>query len=117
VRGHLDAYDMETGERVWRSYMVPKPGEPGSDTWPEDGEAWQRGGGNTWVTGTYDPELNLMYWGTGNPAPDFDGEVRPGDNLYTCCVVAVDADSGEIKWHYQYNPHDLWGARSTPKAT
>ncbi|MGF1473889.1 MAG: PQQ-binding-like beta-propeller repeat protein, partial [Rubrobacteraceae bacterium] len=108
VRGHLDAYDMDTGERVWRCYMVPKPGEPGSETWPEDGEQWQRGGGNCWVTGTYDPDLNLLFWGTGNPAPDFDGEVRPGDNLFTCSVVAVDADSGEIQWHYQYNPHDLW---------
>ena len=108
VRGHLDAYDIETGERVWRCYMVPKPGEPGFETWPEDGEAWQRGGGNCWVTGTYDPELNLLYWGTGNPAPDFDGEVREGDNLYTDCVVAVNADTGEKVWHYQFTPHDLW---------
>ena len=108
VRGHLDAYDMETGERVWRCYMIPKPGEPGSETWPEEGEAWQRGGGNCWVTGTYDPELNLLYWGTGNPAPDFDGEVREGDNLYTDCVVAVNADTGEKVWHYQFTPHDLW---------
>ncbi|HVD45509.1 MAG TPA: PQQ-binding-like beta-propeller repeat protein, partial [Rubrobacter sp.] len=108
TRGHLDAYDMETGERVWRCYMIPKPGEPGSETWPDDGEAWQRGGGNCWVTGTYDPELNLMYWGTGNPAPDFDGEVRPGDNLYTDSVVAVNPDTGEKVWHYQYTPHDLW---------
>jgi alcohol dehydrogenase (cytochrome c) len=108
VRGHLDAFDLDTGEHAWRRYMVPKPGEPGSETWPDEGEAWARGGGNCWVTGTYDPELNLLYWGTGNPAPDFDGEVREGDNLYTCCVVAVDPDNGEIRWHYQYNPHDLW---------
>lgn len=108
VRGHMDAFDRETGKHVWRCYTVPKPGEPGSETWPADGEAWQRGGANCWLTGTYDPELNLMYWGTGNPAPDFDGEVRPGDNLYTCSVVAVDPDDGTIKWHYQYNPHDLW---------
>jgi len=108
VRGHLDAYDMETGERVWRCYTVPKPGEPGSETWPAEGEAWSRGGGNCWITGTFDPETNLLYWGTGNPAPDFDGEVRPGDNLHTDSVIAVDADTGEIRWHYQCTPHDLW---------
>jgi len=108
VRGHLDAYNLETGERVWRCYMVPKPGEPGSETWPADGEAWARGGANCWVTGTFDPETNLLYWGTGNPAPDFDGEVRQGDNLYTDSVVAVDVDSGQIRWHYQCTPHDLW---------
>ncbi|MFC3574498.1 PQQ-dependent dehydrogenase, methanol/ethanol family [Streptomyces yaanensis] len=107
VRGHLDAYYLETGKRAWRTYTVPKPGEPGSETWP-DGPAWARGGGNTWVTGTYDPELNLLYWGTGNPAPDFDGAVREGDNLYTDSVIAVDADSGEIRWHYQCTPHDVW---------
>jgi alcohol dehydrogenase (cytochrome c) len=108
VRGHLDAFKLENGEHVWRCYTVPKPGERGSDTWPAEGEAWERGGGNGWVTGTYDPELNLLYWGTGNPAPDFDGGVREGDNLYTDCVIAVDADSGQIRWHYQYTPHDLW---------
>jgi alcohol dehydrogenase (cytochrome c) len=108
VRGHLDAYDMETGDRVWRCYTVPKPGERGSETWPTDGEAWARGGANCWITGTFDPETNLLYWGTGNPAPDFDGEVRPGDNLYTDSVIAVDADTGEIRWHYQCTPHDLW---------
>lgn len=108
VRGHLDAYDIETGERIWRCYTVPKPGEPGSDTWPAEGEAWARGGGNCWVTGTYDPELNLLYWGTGNPAPDFDGEVRPGDNLYTDSCIAVNPDNGEIQWHYQFTPHDVW---------
>jgi alcohol dehydrogenase (cytochrome c) len=108
VRGHLDAYDMETGERVWRCYTVPKPGEPGSETWPAEGEAWARGGGNCWITGTFDPETNLLYWGTGNPAPDFDGEVRPGDNLHTDSVIAVDVDTGEIRWHYQCTPHDLW---------
>src|ERR687894_2393154 len=107
VRGHTDAFNRESGEHVWRCYMIPKPGEPGSETWPADGEAWQRGGGNCWVTGTYDPELNNLYWGTGNPAPDFDGEVRPGDNLFTDSVVAVDADTGEIRWHYQCTPHDL----------
>ena len=106
VRGHLDAIDIETGRHAWRTYTVPGPGEPGADTWPEN--ATVRGGGNCWITGTFDPELNLLYWGTGNPSPDFDGEVRAGDNLYTDCVVAVDPDTGEIRWHYQYNPHDVW---------
>ncbi|MBO4237574.1 MULTISPECIES: PQQ-dependent dehydrogenase, methanol/ethanol family [Pseudonocardia] len=117
VRGHIDAWDLETGEQRWRTYTVPKPGEPGSETWPDDGEAWQRGGANHWVTGTYDPELNLYYAGTGNPAPDFDGEVRPGDNLYTDSVVALDVDTGEIKWHYQFTPHDLWDYDSTMEMT
>ena len=107
VRGHLDAFDLATGEHRWRTYTIPKPGEPGSDTWP-DGEQWARGGGNGWVTGTYDPDLDLVYWGTGNPAPDFDGEVREGDNLYTNSCVALNPDDGAIVWHYQYTPHDLW---------
>jgi alcohol dehydrogenase (cytochrome c) len=112
-RGHSDAFKLETGERVWRTYMVPKPGEPGFETWPQDGEAWQRGGANCWVTPTYDPDLNLIYYGTGNPCPDFDGGVREGDNLYTDSGVAIDADSGEIKAHFQYTPHDLWDYDST----
>ena len=112
-RGHLEAFNRETGERVWRTYMVPKPGEPGSETWPDDGEAWQRGGGNCWVTPTFDPELNLIYQGTGNPCPDFDGAVREGDNLHTDSGVAVDADTGEIKDHFQYTPHDVWDYDST----
>ncbi|MEV0065791.1 MULTISPECIES: PQQ-dependent dehydrogenase, methanol/ethanol family [unclassified Amycolatopsis] len=117
VRGHIDCWDLETGERRWRTYTVPKPGEPGSETWPADGEAWQRGGANHWVTGTFDPDLNLYYAGTGNPAPDFDGEVREGDNLYTDSVVALDVDTGEIKWHYQFTPHDLWDYDSTMEMT
>ncbi|WIX77177.1 PQQ-dependent dehydrogenase, methanol/ethanol family [Amycolatopsis carbonis] len=108
VRGHLDAFDLESGEHQWRCYMVPKPGEPGSETWPADGEAWARGGANCWLTSTFDPETNLLYVGTGNPAPDFDGEVREGDNLYTDSIVAVDVDSGQIRWHHQCTPHDLW---------
>jgi alcohol dehydrogenase (cytochrome c) len=108
TRGHLDAFDVDSGEHQWRCYMVPKPGEPGSETWPADGEAWQRGGANCWLTGTFDPETNLLYWGTGNPAPDFDGAVREGDNLYTDSVVAVDVDAGQIRWHYQCTPHDVW---------
>lgn len=113
TRGHLDAFDANTGERRWRCYTVPKPGEPGAETWPDDGEAWQRGGANCWVTPTYDPEQELLFQGTGNPAPDFDGAVRPGDNLYTDCVVAVDVNTGEIRWHYQFTPHDLWDYDST----
>ena len=108
VRGHLDAFDIDSGEHQWRCYMVPKPGEPGSETWPAVGEAWARGGANCWLTSTFDPETNLLYVGTGNPAPDFDGEVREGDNLYTDSVVAVDVDAGQIRWHYQCTPHDVW---------
>jgi alcohol dehydrogenase (cytochrome c) len=111
VRGHLDAFDLDTGARVWRRYTVPAPREPGSETWgPTKGtsDAWARGGGSTWITGSYDPELDLMYWGTGNPGPDFDGSVRPGDNLYTSSVIAVDPDDGTIRWHYQWTPHDVW---------
>ncbi len=113
LRGHLDAFDAETGERQWRCYTVPKPGEPGSETWPDDGEAWQRGGANCWVTPSYDPELELLFQGTGNPAPDFDGGVREGDNLYTDSTIAVDVNTGEIRWHYQFTPHDLWDYDST----
>lgn len=108
VRGHLDAFDLDSGEHQWRCYTVPKPGEPGSETWPADSEAWARGGANCWVTGTFDPETNLLYVGTGNPAPDFDGGVREGDNLFTDSVIAVDVDSGQIRWHYQCTPHDVW---------
>ena len=111
VRGHLDAFDLETGKFAWRRYTVPKPGEPGSETWPQTGpyrDAWTKGGGTTWITGTYDPELDLLYWGTGNPGPDYDGSVRLGDNLYTNSVLAMDPDDGAIKWHYQWTPHDLW---------
>ncbi|HEX7122670.1 MAG TPA: PQQ-dependent dehydrogenase, methanol/ethanol family [Gemmatimonadaceae bacterium] len=108
VRGHIDAFDIDTGERVWRRYNVPKPGEAGFASWPQDGQAWARGGGSAWITGTYDPELDLMYWGTGNPSPDFDGGVRPGDNLYTSAVVAIDPDDGTLRWHYQWTPHDVW---------
>jgi alcohol dehydrogenase (cytochrome c) len=106
VRGHIDAFDLATGARRWRRYNVPKPGEPGSESWQS--EEWQRGGGSSWITGTYDPELDLVYWGTGNPGPDFDGSVRPGDNLYTSSVVAFDPDDGSLRWHYQWTPHDVW---------
>jgi alcohol dehydrogenase (cytochrome c) len=106
VRGHIDAFEIATGRRLWRRYNVPKPGEPGSETWT--GEAWARGGGTAWITGSYDPELDLVFWGTGNPGPDFDGSVRPGDNLYTNSVIAFDPDDGSLKWHYQWMPHDVW---------
>jgi len=113
-RGFLDAYNPETGERVWRFYTIPAPGEPGSDSWK--GEIWQRGGGPTWLTGSYDPQLNLLYWGVGNPNPDWDGESRPGDNLYTGSLIALDPDTGTLKWHYQYTPHDThdWDANEVP---
>jgi alcohol dehydrogenase (cytochrome c) len=106
IRGHIDAFDLATGARRWRRYNVPKPGEAGSESWQS--EEWQRGGGSSWITGTYDPDLDLVYWGTGNPGPDFDGSVRPGDNLYTSSVVAFDPDDGSLKWHYQWTPHDVW---------
>lgn len=108
VRGHIDAFDLATGERRWRRYAVPKPGEPGSETWSKAGEAWARGGGTAWITGSYDPELDLLFWGTGNPGPDFDGAAREGANLFTSSVLALDPDDGAIKWHYQWTPHDVW---------
>lgn len=108
VRGHLDAFDLETGRHVWRRYTIPKPGEPGSETWPNEGDAWARGGGTTWITGTYDPELDLLFWGTGNPGPDFNASDRPGANLYTNSVLALDPDDGTIRWHYQFTPNDVW---------
>lgn len=106
IRGFLDAYDAATGKRAWRFYTVPGPGEPGHESW--EGDSWKTGGAPTWLTGSFDPELNLIYWGTGNPAPDWNGEVRRGDNLYSDSVIALDADSGKLKWHFQFTPHDLW---------
>ena len=106
IRGFIDAYYAETGEQAWRFYTVPTKDEPGGDTWA--GDSWMTGGGSAWVTGSYDPELNLVYWGTGNPAPDWNGAVRRGDNLYTDCIVALDADTGKLQWHFQATPHDVW---------
>ena len=104
IRGFLAAYDVHTGKEVWRFYTVAGPGEPGRETW--GGDSWKTGGASIWVTGSYDPELNLTYWGTGNPGPDWNGDPRPGDNLYSDSVVALDADTGKLKWYYQFSPHD-----------
>ena len=104
VRGYIEAYDPESGEQLWRTYTVPAPGEPGSETWPE-GDAWERGGGPAWLTGTYDPDLNTVYWGTGNAGP-WNAGLRPGDNLYTTSILALAPKTGEIKWHYQTTPND-----------
>lgn len=114
IRGFVDAYAAESGERVWRFWTVPVAGDPGSETW--GGESWRTGGGSTWLTGSYDPDLNLVYWAIGNPAPDWNGDVRPGDNLYTCSLVALDADTGEMRWYFQYSPHDVhdWDANQIP---
>ena len=106
IRGWLAATDLNTGQEVWRRHTIPAPGEPGHDTWADDHDAWKTGGGSTWVTGSYDAEQNLLIWGVGNPGPDWDAEYRPGDNLYTNSALALDADTGEIKWHFQYTPND-----------
>jgi alcohol dehydrogenase (cytochrome c) len=105
VRGFLAAFDAKTGKELWRFWTIPGPGEFGNESWP--GEMYLHGGGTAWMPGTYDPVLNTLYWGTGNPAPDFYGDVRPGDDLYTDCVVALDPDTGKLKWYYQFTPHDL----------
>ncbi len=114
IRGFIDAYDVRTGKRAWRFDTVPSPQQFGGDTW--SGDSWKRGGGPAWMTGTYDPELNLIYWGVGNPGPDLYGAVRKGDNLFTCSVVALNPDTGERKWHFQFTPHDThdWDANETP---
>jgi len=114
VRGFVSAIDAETGKLVWRFWTIPAPGEPGSESWP--GDSYLLGGGTTWMPGTYDPELNTIYWDTSNPAPDFDGAPRPGDDLYTDCVLALDADTGKLKWYFQFTPHDLfdYDAQETP---
>jgi alcohol dehydrogenase (cytochrome c) len=106
VRGFLAAFDSKTGSEVWRFNTVPGPGEAGHETW--GGDSWKTGGAPIWLTGSYDPELNLTYWGTGNPAPSFNKEMRPGDNLYSSSVVALDADTGKLRWHYQFTPQDEW---------
>src|SRR5215472_5365562 len=114
IRGFLDAYDANTGHLAWRFWTVPGPGEAGHETW--QGESWKTGGASTWITGAYDPELNLIYWGTGNPGPDWNGDARPGDNLYTCSLLAIDAATGKMKWHFQFTPHDVhdWDSNQIP---
>ena len=106
VRGFLAAYDAGTGKESWRFWTIPAPGEFGSSSWP--GESYKLGGGTTWMPGTFDPELNTIFWGTSNPAPDFDGGPRPGDDLYTDCLLALDPDNGKLKWYFQFTPHDLF---------
>ncbi len=106
IRGWIAATDLNTGKELWRRHTIPGPGEPGHDSWTDDHDAWKNGGGSTWVTGSYDPEQNLLIWGVGNPGPDWDAEYRPGANLYTDSMIAVDADTGELKWYHQYTPND-----------
>jgi alcohol dehydrogenase (cytochrome c) len=106
IRGFIAAFDAKTGREAWRFNTVPGPGEAGHETWPAGTDAWEHGGGSIWVTGAYDPDLNLMYFGTGNPGPDWNADPRPGDNLYSDSVVALDPDTGRLKWHYQFTPHD-----------
>jgi len=110
VRGFIAAFDQSTGKEVWRFWTVPKPGEPGSETW--SGKSLEHPSGATWMTGSYDPHLDTLYWPVGNPGPDFNGDDRPGDNLYTDSIVALDAKTGTLKWHYQFTPHDVhdWDA-------
>ena len=114
IRGFLDAYDARTGEREWRTYTIPGPDHPDNLTWA--GDSWRTGGSPTWITGSYDPELNLVYWGTGNPGPDWNGDVRRGDNLYADSVLALDGDTGEMSWYFQFTPHDVhdWDAIQIP---
>jgi len=117
IRGYITAHDAKTGKERWRFYTVPGPGEPGHETWRAcppnpssfcDPDAWKHGGGSIWLTGSYDPVANLTYWGVGNAGPDWSADQRPGDNLYTDSVVALDADTGKLRWHYQFTPHDRY---------
>jgi alcohol dehydrogenase (cytochrome c) len=114
LRGYIDAYDAKDGHRLWRLYTIPTAGEPGVETW--EGDSYKYGGATTWNTGAYDPELNTLYWGTGNPAPDWNGDMRKGDNLYSCSLLAIDADTGKMKWYFQFSPHEThdWDASEPP---
>jgi len=114
ISGFLDAYDAATGKRLWRFNTIPQPGEANFGTWA--GDSWKTGGVATWNTGSYDPESNTVYWGTSNPWPDYNGDFRAGDNLYSCSVLALDPDTGKLKWHYQFTPHDThdWDASQIP---
>ena len=106
VRGFFDGYDVETGKRLWRHYTVPDEGQPGVETWA--GDSYKTGGAPTWATGSYDPATKTLFWTTGNPSPDWNGDTRLGDNLYSDSVLAVDIATGERKWHFQFTPHDVW---------
>jgi alcohol dehydrogenase (cytochrome c) len=114
IRGFIDAYDAKTGQRRWRFWTIPGPGDAASKTW--SGNSAATGGGPTWVTGAYDPGLKLVYWGVGNPSPDWNGDHRLGDNLYTCSLVALDAETGKLRWYFQFTPHDThdWDASHSP---
>jgi alcohol dehydrogenase (cytochrome c) len=114
IRGYIDAYEAASGKHAWRFWTIPTPGEPGAETW--GGQAAEFSGGPTWMTGTYDPAEDILYWTTGNPGPDFYGGARPGDNLYTDCVIALDPNTGKRKWHFQFTPHDThdWDAQEFP---
>ncbi len=106
IRGYIVAYDAKTGKEAWKFYTIPGPGEPGHETW--EGDDWEHGGAPAWITGSVDPELNLTYWGIGNPGPDWNAKQRPGDNLYSDSVVALDLDTGKLKWHFQFTPNDAY---------
>ncbi len=108
TRGWLAALDAKTGNELWRWYAVPKPGDPGSETWKDKNNAWKTGGGGMWQTGSYDPATKLTIWGTGNPVPQYDPQARPGDNLYTNSAVALDINTGKLVWHFQYVPNESW---------
>jgi alcohol dehydrogenase (cytochrome c) len=108
TRGWLAALEARTGKELWRWYVVPKPGDPGSETWKDKTNAWKSGGGGIWQTGSYDPATRLTIWGTGNPVPGYDPQSRPGDNLYTNSVVALNIDTGKLAWYFQYTPNDSW---------
>ncbi|MDB5862685.1 MAG: quinoprotein ethanol dehydrogenase [Betaproteobacteria bacterium] len=108
TRGWIAALDARTGDELWRWYAVPRPGEPGSESWKDKNNAWKTGGGGLWQTGSYDPATRLTIWGTGNPIPQYDPQARPGDNLYTNSAVAINIDTGKMAWHFQYTPNDSW---------
>src|SRR5215210_4059993 len=114
VSGFLDAYDAKTGKHAWRFNTIPQPGEPNFGTWA--GDSWKIGGVSTWNNGSYDPETNTIFWGTSNPYPDYNGDFRKGDNLYSCSLLALDPDTGKLKWYFQFTPHDLhdWDAQAWP---
>ena len=108
VRDWIGGLDAATGKRLWRQFTIPAPGEPGSETWKGNSNAWQTGGGAVWVTGTYDPDTNQTIWGTGNPVPMFDPTYRPGDNLYTNSAISYNPDTGKMNWYFQFTPGDMW---------